>query len=70
MDEALKEGWRSMGRSAARRGTALKTVLTNNPNLDTFIREGYDEALETAKKPKPRQDPFGVDLFGQKLKSR
>lgn len=60
----VDEGWRSMGRHAARRGTALGTVLTNNPAFDALIREGYAEI--EAERAKPRLVKAGMtDLFGK-----
>lgn len=62
-------GWRSMGRHAARRGTALSTVLTNNPAFDSLIREGYAEI--EAERAKPRPVKAGVtDLFGNPMKGK
>jgi len=58
------DGWRSIGRLAAKRGTALAVVLTNNPVFDALIREGhahYEVERRTAR-PKVQTDLFGNPL--------
>ena len=56
-----------MGRHAARRGTALTTVLTNNPRLDDLIREGYEEIEAERRAPKIGKAGH-ADLFGHPVR--
>jgi hypothetical protein len=58
-----------MGRHAARRGTALSTILTNNPKFDALLREGYEEVQAERAKPRPAK-AGATDLFGNPLKGK
>lgn len=67
LSETAIRGWRDFGRHAARNKMDLKLVLTNNPVLDRYIQEGYDQGKAVRELPPPPVDPFAYDLLGAKV---